>query len=334
VRKRAVEQLTDQSALTDIAKNDRYSDVRLAAVERLTDQSVLTDIARTEMDSAARKVAVGRVLDLGVIDDVAKWDKYSNLRAELNYVDPMVKLGQGQDPDRVAMRAVAVHAGDEKVLADIAKHGDYAYAETRAVEVKMLAGVAASTPHHKVAESAMATIQDERAISQIAVHSRNSDVRMSALIRQRELKGRPRPDKMAEAAIRYINDEEVLADIAKNTKYSGVRLLAVRKHLGDQQLLAALVKNGGDAQLRREAMKDLVDQDLLADIANNASSVQYFDTHVVAVERLTDQRLLADIARNHGGSAVRKAAMERLTDQGMLADIVRNNENSELRAPG
>ena len=44
VREQAVEELTDQAALADVARNDESERVRSSALEKLTDKAVLADI--------------------------------------------------------------------------------------------------------------------------------------------------------------------------------------------------------------------------------------------------------------------------------------------------
>jgi len=77
VRKAAIERLTDQSVLTDIAiaENDKFSLVREFAVEKLQDQTVLIDIAKNDESSWIRETAVGMLQDQAVLTGIAKDDK-------------------------------------------------------------------------------------------------------------------------------------------------------------------------------------------------------------------------------------------------------------------
>ena len=64
-RKAAVDKLTNQDVLADIAKNDSDSDVRKAAVENkyLIDQSVMADIAKNDRDNNVSMAAIERITD-------------------------------------------------------------------------------------------------------------------------------------------------------------------------------------------------------------------------------------------------------------------------------
>jgi len=99
VRKTAVNKLTDQSILADIAKNDTDSDVRKTAVNKLTDQSILADIAKNDTDSDVRKTAVYQLTDQSILADIAKNASDSDVRKTAVY-----------------------QLTDQSILADIAKN--------------------------------------------------------------------------------------------------------------------------------------------------------------------------------------------------------------------
>ena len=74
-----------------------------------------------------------------------------------------------------------------------------------------------------------------------------------------------------------------------------------------------------DCQVRKAAVKHVVNQAVLTDIAmydNNAG------VRKAAVALVTDGRVLADIAKNDKESDVRRAAVKRVIDQGVLAEKV------------
>ncbi len=77
VRIAAIEKLTDQKIIGDVAKNDGHADVRIAAVEKLTDQKILEDIAKNDVWGFVRYAAAKKMTDQKPLEDIAKnyWDK-------------------------------------------------------------------------------------------------------------------------------------------------------------------------------------------------------------------------------------------------------------------
>ena len=70
VREQAVEELTDQAALADVARNDESERVRSSALEKLTDKAVVADIAKNHEDGSVRKSAVEILTDKAVLADI------------------------------------------------------------------------------------------------------------------------------------------------------------------------------------------------------------------------------------------------------------------------
>ena len=65
VRLAAVQKLTDQPLLADIAKNAVEQIVRTTAALKLTDQAVLAEIAKNDFDPLVRAAAAERLRALG-----------------------------------------------------------------------------------------------------------------------------------------------------------------------------------------------------------------------------------------------------------------------------
>jgi len=76
----AVNKLTDQNKLADIAKNDIDYYVRWTAVEKLTDQNVLADIAKNDDEIYVCKAAIEKLTDQNVLADIAKNAAESDVR--------------------------------------------------------------------------------------------------------------------------------------------------------------------------------------------------------------------------------------------------------------
>ncbi len=137
-------------------------------------------------------------------------------------------------------------------------------------------------------------------------------------------------DLFAEALSRSrATDQSVLVDIAKSdTFYSGARCAAVER-LSDPGVLADIIENGNNPDVRRAAVGRVTDQSVLVDIAK--SDTFYSDVRCAAVERVTDQSVLADIAKNDEAHDVRQAALARITDQGVVADIAKDDNDPDVR---
>jgi len=71
----AVEKLTDQTLLKEVAVKASYRDVKKAAVGKLTDQAILKEIALKDSDWEVRKVSVKKLIDQNVLIEIAKTDK-------------------------------------------------------------------------------------------------------------------------------------------------------------------------------------------------------------------------------------------------------------------
>ncbi|NTU73415.1 hypothetical protein HGB07_04575 [Candidatus Roizmanbacteria bacterium] len=63
LRLAAVEKLTNQSQLAEVAKNDYENTIRIAAVNRLTDQTRLAEVALTNDNKEARYAALENLTD-------------------------------------------------------------------------------------------------------------------------------------------------------------------------------------------------------------------------------------------------------------------------------
>jgi ankyrin repeat protein len=77
----AVKRVTNQSLLSDLAKNAEDDEVRRRAVERMTNHSLLADFARNDKSDNVRAEAVKRVTDQTLLADIARNDKSDNVRA-------------------------------------------------------------------------------------------------------------------------------------------------------------------------------------------------------------------------------------------------------------
>jgi hypothetical protein len=76
----ALEKITDQRVLADIAENDTVAEVRKAVIKNLNDQKALADIIKNDADSFVRIAAIEKVTDQKVLADVAKNEIIDSVR--------------------------------------------------------------------------------------------------------------------------------------------------------------------------------------------------------------------------------------------------------------
>jgi len=105
-------------------------------------------------------------------------------------------------------------------------------------------------------------------------------------------------------------------------KDDDARREAVRA-LTNQALLADIAKNDEDVHVREAAISKLItpDQILLAEAAKKHLMAS------AAVEKLTDQALLAEVAKSYGNAS---DAVKKLTDQALLAEVAKNASNTHV----
>lgn len=109
-RLRAVEKITDEKVLANIAKIDEWDEIRHKAVKKISEESLLADIAKNESDSSdVCKEAIKKISDESLLADVA----INNSNYGHNAVEKI---------------------SDESLLADIAKNSSNYYAYTKAIE--------------------------------------------------------------------------------------------------------------------------------------------------------------------------------------------------------
>jgi len=91
--------------------------------------------------------------------------------------------------------------------------------------------------------------------------------------------------------------------------------------------LAEIAKNDKNSDVRREAIKKIIDQDLLSAVAINACAENNnigLDT-IIAYKKTNDPSKLAEVARNAKDWSVRASCCKRLEDTDVLNDIAKND---------
>jgi uncharacterized DUF497 family protein len=123
VRVAVVEKLSDQNLLAEIARTASDGDVREAAFKKLSDQNLLAKIAKTASDGDVRSAAVGKLRDQTVFSEIAKTDTDGDFRvAAVNELrDPTLLAEMAKTASDGDVRGAAVgKLTDQTLIAEIA----------------------------------------------------------------------------------------------------------------------------------------------------------------------------------------------------------------------
>jgi beta-lactamase regulating signal transducer with metallopeptidase domain len=216
-RLQAVIQMTDQSALINIAKNDDDPDIRKTAVRKMTDQDAIAHIARTDDDKNVRMEAVIRMTDQNALAYIARTDDESFIRKrivqKITDQDAIAYIARTDGDMNVRMEAV-IRMTDQDALAYIARTEDEPFIRKRIVQ----------------------KMTDQDAIAYIARTDDDEDVRIEAVNR--------------------MTDQDALAYIARTDDKVSVRQMAIRK-LTDKATLEYIAKNDKDKDVCMAAFSRL-----------------------------------------------------------------------------
>lgn len=80
VRLKAIEEITNQQVLKEVAKNDENWEVRKTATIKITYKTILADIAKNDENSDVRKIATAKLTTKTILNDIAKNDVNSDVR--------------------------------------------------------------------------------------------------------------------------------------------------------------------------------------------------------------------------------------------------------------
>jgi len=298
VRKAAIEQLTDQAILAEIAKTDKECAVCQVAVKRLTDQALLAEIVKTNKKSEVREAAVEKISDQALLAEIARTDRdmYVCVKALQRMTDQalIIEIAKKYRAEELQEKVVSL-VSDKSLLSSIA--------------LGSMSGRARLAAADKLADQAAA----QAAYADIAknVFGGDFDVRPAAT------------DK--------ITDRAILNDLAKTASDIEVRWRALLK-LNDQEAFALAIKNDKDARLRLAILEKLREQTALADVAKNDTS---WLNRGVAASLLKDQALaqavFLELATKSDIWHIRRDAAKKLTDKSVLAEITKNDNNQEVR---
>jgi len=297
VRKSAVEKLTDQTTLNNIAKNDTAFQVYEVAIEKVLSQSVLADIAINSNDSNKCYCAACAISDQKTLADVA-----ANAKCE------------------DALKEVVKKLEDKSLLEEIAKNNEFFRVRAEAVrkidDQSLLSHIAEKDTDSYPREEAVKKITDQDVLFKIAKNDSDNFVRDSATQR--------------------LTVQKHLSEIAQNDNYYGVRLTAVlNENMKDQTVLEYIVKNEKKGEVRMAAADKLTDASIAQ--IGYAYAAQFDDEWIIrqkAVEKVTNQDIITDILKNESNSSVRVIAIGQLTDKDLAIKLYTEmaNNNKEVEA--
>jgi hypothetical protein len=318
VRLDSVRNLTDESALAYVARNDSATYVRLEAAEKLSDQtkvqSIYVEIANSTFDPLGYRVrAIMGITDQNVLFRIAKQDVVPGL--SLAAADQMSDPSLAQviyshivstkwkiiDPE--AIQSAIDKLTDQAILAELALSKLSEYIRLRAAERLVDAKLKQSVYSNvvKTARKGIINIISEGGVDVIPL-------------------------------LRKITDQSYLADIARNASNDELRLEAA-KMLSDKVLassvFAHLVKTAKEKSVRVGAIEEISDQSILVDLAmciNNAHLV------FIVTKRITDQSLLTEIVKSAMPLSLRIAAVKLITKDEMRELLLDDLFQSMLEA--
>ncbi|MBR5503126.1 MAG: HEAT repeat domain-containing protein [Methanobrevibacter sp.] len=124
-----------------------------------------------------------------------------------------------------------------------------------------------------------------------------------------------------------VKNQSILADIAKNDSWGPTRKEAVR-NIADEELLEHIARNDEDPFVRREAILKIKNQDILIDAAYNDSDSLTKD---FAISRIDDEEVLTDLLYKNDDSNILRTIFSKINNQEILKDFAYNHQNPDVR---
>jgi len=230
----AVNNLTDQFDINEVAKNAKNKHVREAAVKKLTDQVMLAEIEKNANEDELVRSAAAKKLD-----DPSIAQKYY-ARNAIN--------GKGLD-----FRIESVgKLTDQKLLAEVAK---------RAADHSSGYGVE-QYDYIKIRETAANRLTDQTLLNEVAKDAGG----------YLDSKGNHRAYSYAQTAVNKLTDQSLLVDVAKNAIDINTRLVAIDR-IADQAVFTDIALTfEQNVYVRQKAVKKLTDINTLITITNGGEN--------------------------------------------------------------
>ena len=322
-------EVTDQKLLLDIALNGNdhydksYGYVAIAAVDLISDEAVLAEIATKAAVRAVRVAAVEKITDdkalIEVVENIEKIDE--------NVTVICAVLEQITDEDFLIKTALT----DIKGLKNgwrIRQAAVY-----RITDEPTLKKVATSDEHELVRRPTVERITDEAFLMDIAINDTHAYVRKEAInkitdeafIIDRAIK--ENDEEVRITAVRKINDPVVLTDIAKNDSNDHVRKTAVER-ITNEKILTELSKTEENAEiLYIIAKKTKVDESVWFKIAMSYK----FRGYLSVLEHISDENHLISIALSTQSYGYHKAVTGKIKNESALKTIIESWEAKGIK---
>ena len=271
---RTVRQLTDQKELKNVALNAEDVRVRKLAIERLSDQNKLADIAKENKgywidgNSNVRKAAIEKLTDLTILNHIANSHDYkryvckwmvgdSGLALRTKTLDLRDVAHNRMLDLRKKLLADVMNLTNQALLADIAQNAIYSDVclaaadrlDDKALAQEVYADIAQNSADRDISKIATERLTATKALANVAKNSKHGEVRLMAA------------DKQKEKALA----EEVYAEVAKNGEEWDVRKAALER-LTDQEKLEEIARNAAHNDTRLMAADRLGDKALVEEV--------------------------------------------------------------------
>lgn len=322
-RKKAVSKLDDQKVLAWFAKYDNDKSVRSAAIEKLNDQDVLFNIAQDEeLDNQLD--AIKKITDLNKLSILAHTGETRKIKigAIKNIFDKKIlsEIIQNSKDSYIIEAAKFQLLNQNELLTIIKAEGDMDLrleALKRISDQSVLNDLALNSPEHEIRLQAISKLSDQNILAEIAKNDDESVIRKKAVEKLN-------PD----------NWQETFTFIAENDEDPFVRLSAMSKLKNEDlcnDLLISEAKKNNDMEVRRAYLFNVIDQNVIADIAKNDESVTVRVEAVIKLNPDQWQNLLIDIAKNDEHGRVRELATYKITDDNTLYGIAKSDKDIDVR---
>lgn len=241
IRKTAVDELTDQTALMEVVKNEEDQEIRKSAARKLTDQAVLTGLAKNEnQDVSVRRIAINKLTDQSVLAYLVKNSKFIYVQTEAEF--RLAEVYVTELPDQASLMNAAENHENRMIRAEAVKK-----IKNHAHLVKIVKNTSEDCSVRCAAVDKLTDL-DHSFLESLAANDKCSSVR--------------------ESAVRKLTDQVILAGLAQNDHDWTVRAAATRK-LSDQTILECVVGDDTDTYVRIEAIKKILNKVLLLQVLNN-----------------------------------------------------------------
>ena len=267
---RTVGQLTDQKELKNVALNAEDVRVRKLAIERLSDQKKLADIAKENKsywidgNSNVRKAAIEKLTDLTILNHIANSPDYERYVCKWMVGDGGLALrtktldlrdvAHNRELElRKKLLADVANLSNQALLAGIAKNAIYSDVclaaadrlDDKALAQEVYADIANSADQD-MSKTATERLTAPKALANVAKNSKHGEVRLMAADKQKdkalaeevyaEVARNSEEWDVRKAALERLTDQEKLEEIARNAAHNDIRLMAADR-LGDKVLV-------------------------------------------------------------------------------------------------